>query len=91
MGRGNESLLGGSGSYEQDGRHVHICKIPLKSSSPDQRANDLGAWYAALWTWTQQRLFKLVSWVDLDLLYIKVNFVFLCFCMGKYTFLQGKC
>ena len=33
----------------------------------NQRANDLGAWYAASGTWVQQILFKRWPWVNLDL------------------------
>ena len=49
MGRGNESLFGGSGSHDQDGPKPIYGKKPFKNLLiRNQRANDLGAWYAAL-------------------------------------------
>ena len=35
MGWGNENVFAGSRSHDQDGRHAHIGKNPLKSSSPE--------------------------------------------------------
>ena len=44
--------------------HPYMVK-PVKNLLRNQRANDLGAWYAALGTWAQQSLFKWWPWVDL--------------------------
>ena len=52
MGWGNESLFVGSGSHDQDGRHVHIWEKPFKNLLQNQRTNDLVAWYVALRTRT---------------------------------------
>ena len=48
-----------------------------------QKASDLETWYVALSMQVLLRLFKLRSLVDLDLLYVKVKFGHIGFCMGK--------
>ena len=48
-----------------------------------QLTDDLETWYVALSMQVLPRLFKLRSWVDLDLFYVKVEFGHIGFCMGK--------
>ena len=43
----------------------------------NQKADGLGTWYVASGMWGLPSLFKWWSWVDLDLLNVKVNFCFL--------------
>ena len=40
----------------------------------NQKADDLGTWYVAFGLWGLQSLFKWWSYVDLDLLNVKVKF-----------------
>ena len=45
-----------------------------RSSSPKLWANCLETWYVASGTVVPQNLYKRSPWVDLDLIYSKVNF-----------------
>ena len=56
----------------------------------NQRASDLGAWYALLGTWAQQNLFKWWPLVDLELFYVKVKFAFIKFLYGKICISSEK-
>ena len=49
----------------------------------NQKADDLESLYAASSAQVLPNLFKWLPWVDLDLIYDKVKFGPLCFCMGK--------
>ena len=49
----------------------------------NQKADDLGSWYAALGTRVLPSLFKWCPWVDADLSYGKVKFGPLCLLYGK--------
>ena len=58
MGWGNESLFTGSGHITKLAATPYMVK-PFKNLLLwNQRADDLGAWYAASGTWAQQSLFK---------------------------------
>ena len=49
----------------------------------NQKAEDLETWYAALGTRILPSLFKWWLWDDVDLIYGKVKFGPLCFCVEK--------
>ena len=91
MGRGNESLFGGSGSHDQDGHHAIYGKNPLKIFSRTKGSRTLGF---GMQQWGHEPN-KVCSNDDLGLtlpfFYGKVKLASLCFYMGKYTFLQEKC
>ena len=84
MGWGNESLFKQSWSHDQDGRHAHIWKKPLKNILLlNQKADDLKLGI-------QHWVFKCYQVCSNDdptfereLFYGKVKFGHLCFCMGK--------
>ena len=52
----------------------YMVKQPFKNRLWNQQAGDIGTWYSTMETRTLQCLFKWWSWVDLVLLYGKVNF-----------------
>ena len=57
----------------------------------NQRANVLGAWYAASGTWAQQSLLKWWPWFDLDLLFLRQGQIcFLLLLYGKISISSGK-
>ena len=49
----------------------------------NQWTDDLETLYAALFLQVLPKLFKLLSWIDLDTFYAKVKFGDIGFCMGK--------
>ena len=55
----------------------------LKNLLLNQKADDLETWYASAGARVLPSLLKWWSWVDLDLVYSKVKFGPLWFCMGK--------
>ena len=58
----------------------------LKNLLQNQQIDDLETWYVALSMRVLPRLYKLWPWIDLDLLYIKVKFGYIGFCMGESEF-----
>ena len=79
---GKRKLFKWSWSCDQDGcQCIYMVKYPLNLLR-NQQADDLQTWYTASRTSALQSLFKWWSWVDLDLLYGKVEFASYCFCMG---------
>ena len=74
LGWGNQSLFKWSWSHDQNGRHAHIWWKPFKNLLQNQKGDDLGTWYVASRMWGLPSLFKWWSWVDLDLLNVKVKF-----------------